>query len=414
MLTEVLVPSPGESINQVIISKWLVEDNQFIKMNTDIAEIDSDKATLVISSDVSGIIRILIAEGETADVGSVIAKIEQSDAPPQTLINPKLEVEEPEKPSKSSIQETSISLKREEDSEIKLTPLANSIIKKEGIDKTVVTDFMQAKKIKAKELLNINAEIQAQANAPKPVSSREQERKSLSPLRLKLSERLVSVKNETAMLTTFNEIDMSFLLEIKTSFNQEYKDQKGFNIGLMSFFAKASSIALKKFPQINSQIENDELISFNYCDISIAVSSPKGLVVPVIRNTESKNISEIESEIKQMASKAKENKLSLAEMSGGTFTISNGGVFGSMLSTPIINPPQSAILGMHNIIDRPIALNGQVIIRPMMYIALSYDHRIIDGRESVGFLKTIKELIENPVSLLFEGENPYKKLLGID
>lgn len=414
MLTEVLVPSPGESISQVVISKWLVEDNQYIKMNTDIAEIDSDKATLVISSDVSGIIRIIIPEGETADVGSVIAKIEQSDAPPQAAIHAKSQTESPDKPPSTLIQEATISMERDEDRELKLTPLASSILKKEGIDKTAVEDFIETKKIKAQQLLNINAEIQAQANTPKSVSGRDLERKKLSPLRLKLSERLVSVKNETAMLTTFNEIDMSNLLDIKSTFNQEYKDQKGFNIGLMSFFTKASSIALKKFPQVNSQIENDELISFNYCDISIAVSSPKGLVVPVIRNTESKNISEIEEEIKQLAIKAKENKLSLAEMSGGTFTISNGGVFGSMMSTPIINPPQSAILGMHNIIDRPIALNGQVVIRPMMYVALSYDHRIIDGRESVGFLKTIKELIENPVSLLFEGENPLKHLLGID
>lgn len=415
MLTEVLVPSPGESINQVVISKWLVEDNQYIKMNTDIAEIDSDKATLVISSDVSGIIRILIPEGETADVGSVIAKIEQSDAPLQEASPAKPETKEPEKPSSPLIQETTISIEADEDHELKLTPLASSILKKDGIDKTAVENFIQTKKIKAQQLLNINAEIQAQANTPsKSISDREQERKKLSPLRLKLSERLVSVKNETAMLTTFNEIDISYLLDIKKTFNQEYKDQKGFNIGLMSFFTKASSIALGKFPQVNSQIENDELISFNYCDISIAVSSPKGLVVPVIRSTESKSISEIESEIKQLAIKAKENKLSLAEMSGGTFTISNGGVFGSMMSTPIINPPQSAILGMHNIIDRPIALNGQVVIRPMMYVALSYDHRIIDGRESVGFLKTIKEIIENPLSLLFEGENPLKHLLGID
>lgn len=415
MLTEVLVPSPGESINQVVISKWLVEDNQYIKMNTDIAEIDSDKATLVISSDVSGIIRILIPEGETADVGSVIAKIEQSDAPLQEASPAKPETKEPEKPSSPLIQETTISIEADEDHELKLTPLASSILKKDGIDKTAVENFIQTKKIKAQQLLNINAEIQAQANTPsKSISDREQERKKLSPLRLKLSERLVSVKNETAMLTTFNEIDMSYLLDIKTRFNQEYKDQIGFNIGLMSFFTKAASIALKKFPQVNSQIENNELISFNYCDISIAVSSPKGLVVPVIRSTESKSISEIESEIKQLAIKAKENKLSLAEMSGGTFTISNGGVFGSMMSTPIINPPQSAILGMHNIIDRPIALNGQVVIRPMMYVALSYDHRIIDGQESVSFLKTIKELIENPLSLMFEGKNPFKKLLSID
>ncbi|MDD2346203.1 MAG: dihydrolipoyllysine-residue succinyltransferase [Bacteroidales bacterium] len=414
MLTEVLVPSPGESINQVIISKWLVEDNQFININTDIAEIDSDKATLVISSDVSGIIHILIPEGETADVGRVIAQIEQSEAHTQTTTHNNASIEDSEESSILSSNEPAISLERTENSDIKLTPLANSILEKEGIDKITILDFIHSKKINAQQVLRINEEIQAQAHDSITELSRKVERKKLSPLRLKLSERLVSVKNETAMLTTFNEIDMSYLLDIKTRFNQEYKDQIGFNIGLMSFFTKAASIALKKFPQVNSQIENNELISFNYCDISIAVSSPKGLVVPIVRNTELKNITEIEKEIKQLAIKAKENKLSISEMNGGTFTISNGGVFGSMMSTPIINPPQSAILGMHNIIDRPIAFNGHVIIRPMMYVALSYDHRIIDGQESVSFLKTIKELIENPLSLMFEGKNPFKKLLSID
>ncbi len=412
MLTEVLVPSPGESITQVIISKWLVEDNQFIEANTDIAEIDSDKATLVISSNVSGTIKILIPEGETTNVGNVIAQIEQKT----NNLSPKAPTAIDEQTLNAEIEkhdETSPPPLKNK-TQFKLTPLANNILAKEGVNLDTIVDFLKSKNINTNDIKSVSEKTEDNATKTVASNNRDSERKKLSPLRIKLAERLVSVKNETAMLTTFNEIDMSYLLDLKTKYNLDYREKNGFNIGLMSFFTKASSIALQKFPLVNSQIENDELITFNYCDISIAVSSPKGLVVPIVRNTESKGITQIEKEIKELAKKAQDNKLSLDDMNGGTFTITNGGIFGSMMSTPIINPPQSAILGMHNIIERPIALNGQVAIRPMMYIALSYDHRVIDGRESVGFLKTIKELIENPLSLLFNGNNPYKELLEIE
>lgn len=406
MFREVTIPSPGESINQVILSKWLVEDKQYIDKNTDIAEIDSDKATLVVSSDVSGIIHIEIPEGETAQVGAVIARIEETEmrpsTPTQQSIEEKIETaiqtnENPEKPNLI-------------DTKSKFTPLAKKIMEVETLQSSEVEDFVLGKKIDAHQVLEFSKKMNSSETN---LNSREASKHKMSPLRLKLSERLVSVKNETAMLTTFNEVNMSAVLEIKQKYNDDFKLKHGFGFGLMSFFTKAASIALENFPQVNSQIDGDEILNFNYHDISIAVSAPKGLVVPVVRDVNQKTLSQIENDIKQLAQKARENRLSVDEMSGGTFTITNGGVFGSLMSTPIINPPQSAILGMHNIIDRPIALNGQVVIRPMMYIALSYDHRIIDGRESVGFLKMIKELIENPLSMLFNNEDPIKKLLDI-
>lgn len=404
MFREVTVPSPGESITQVILSKWLVEDHQYIDKNTDIAEIDSDKATLVISSDVSGIIHIEVREGETANVGATIARIEATEMQPTspTPTTSESKVSATVQSEKISEQPTL------EDTKSKFTPLAKKIIEVEHFNASEVEDFVLGKKIDAHQVLAYSKK----ALVPE-TNTRETQKTKMSPLRLKLSERLVSVKNETAMLTTFNEVNMSAVLEIKAKYNEAFKAKNGFGFGLMSFFTKAATIALQQFPQVNSQIEGEDILQFNYCDISIAVSTPKGLVVPVVRNTEQKNIAEIEQEIKRLAAKARENKLSIDEMSGGTFTITNGGVFGSLMATPIINPPQSAILGMHNIVDRPIALNGQVVIRPMMYIALSYDHRIIDGRESVGFLKMVKELIENPISLLFNSEDPIKKLLDI-
>lgn len=405
MFKEVTVPSPGESITQVILSKWLVEDKQFVDKNTDIAEIDSDKATLVISSDVSGIIHIKIPEGETAQVGAIIAQIEETEIHPTTPALQTIEIPTIESSStKQNIETVTL------DAKSKFTPLAKKIMEVENLQASDVEDFVLGKKIDSRHVFTYSKST----SLPKTEeNNREVEKKKMTPLRQKLSERLVSVKNETAMLTTFNEVDMSAVLDIKEKYNEEFKAKNGFGFGLMSFFTKAASIALDNFPQVNSQIAGDEILNFNYHDISIAVSTPKGLVVPVVRNINQKTLSQIENDIKQLAQKARENKLSIDEMSGGTFTITNGGVFGSLMSTPIINPPQSAILGMHNIVDRPIAINGQVLIRPMMYIALSYDHRIIDGRESVGFLKMIKELIENPLWMLFNSEDPIKKLLDI-
>jgi len=282
----------------------------------------------------------------------------------------------------------------------------------ENVSSKEVEQYLQNKKI-TKEIVTEFLNHKNESNLMNVTNSRIQERQKLSPLRQKLAQRLVSVKNETAMLTTFNEIDMSFVIDIKSKYNDKFKQKHGVSFGYMSLFTKAASIALQKFKNVNSQIDGDDIISFDYTDIAIAVSAPKGLLVPVLRNVEMQSIPEIEISIKNYASKAREGKLSLEEMQGGTFTITNGGVFGSLMSTPIINPPQSAILGMHNILDRPIALNGQVVIRPMMYIALSYDHRIIDGRDSVGFLKLIKELLENPMQMLTEGKNPIEKLLDL-
>jgi len=408
MLIEINVPTPGESITQVLFSKKLVEEGSVIEKDTEIAEIDSDKATLSIISEHSGKIHFLVEEGDTIPVASVIAtldtdfvKVISESAPLQTdllrsLDSPSVEVE-----NARSIDKT-----------IETTPLAQRIMDAENVSSKEVEQYLQNKKI-TKEIVTEFLNHKNESNLMNVTNSRIQERQKLSPLRQKLAQRLVSVKNETAMLTTFNEIDMSFVIDIKSKYNDKFKQKHGVSFGYMSLFTKAASIALQKFKNVNSQIDGDDIISFDYTDIAIAVSAPKGLLVPVLRNVEMQSIPEIEISIKNYASKAREGKLSLEEMQGGTFTITNGGVFGSLMSTPIINPPQSAILGMHNILDRPIALNGQVVIRPMMYIALSYDHRIIDGRDSVGFLKLIKELLENPMQMLTEGKNPIEKLLDL-
>lgn len=408
MLIEINVPTPGESITQVLFSRKLVEEGSVIEKDTEIAEIDSDKATLSIISEHSGKIHFLVEEGDTIPVASVIATLDtdfvkvasQSDFQQTDLVgsvdNPRVEVE-----NVLPIVKT-----------IEATPLAQRIMDAENVSPKEVEQFLQNKKI-TKEIVTDFLNHKNDANLIDVTNSRTQERQKLSPLRQKLAQRLVSVKNETAMLTTFNEIDMSFVIDIKSKYNDKFKQKHGVSFGYMSLFTKAASIALQKFKNVNSQIDGDDIISFDYTDIAIAVSAPKGLLVPVLRNVEMQSIPEIEISIKNYASKAREGKLSLEEMQGGTFTITNGGVFGSLMSTPIINPPQSAILGMHNILDRPIALNGQVVIRPMMYIALSYDHRIIDGRDSVGFLKLIKELLENPMQMLTEGKNPIEKLLDL-
>jgi len=299
---------------------------------------------------------------------------------------------------------------------IKITPLARKIMEEKQLTGLEVLEQLGHTRIMRQDVINASSVKEAATAETKQVlieNTREIERKKLSTLRIKLAERLVSVKNETAMLTTFNEVNMSQIMTLKKQFNDTFKEKYGVGIGFMSFFTKAVTIALAKFPQVNAMIDGDELIFHKYADIGIAVSAPKGLVVPVIRNAETLSLAQIELNIKELAGKARDNKITLDEMSGGTFTITNGGVFGSMMSTPILNPPQSAILGMHNIIERPIAVNGQVVIAPMMYVALSYDHRVIDGRESVSFLVTIKELLENPTKMLFEGNEPLKVLLGI-
>jgi 2-oxoglutarate dehydrogenase E2 component (dihydrolipoamide succinyltransferase) len=395
MSIEIKVPSPGESITQVQLVKWLIADGDEVEKDQEIVEIDSDKASFPIAAPEDGIVKILIKEGETIAVGTVIATIEPVKAK-----------EKPPKPKKTEIPVPSATR------EVPVSPLAGKLLEENKVSRKEITSFSTGKRITKKEIeLFLKSRKEQESDSQKV--SREMEKKKLSTLRLKVAERLVSVKNETAMLTTFNEVNMSAFFDIKKRFNEPFKEKFGIGIGLVSFFVKAVTLAFKDFPQVNSMIDGEEQLIFHYADIGIAVSAPKGLVVPVIRNADTLSLPEIEIKIKELAGKARDNKITIDEMQGGTFTISNGGVFGSLLSTPILNPPQSAILGLHKIIDRPIAVGGQVEIHPMMYLALSYDHRIIDGRESVGFLVKIKEYIEDPLKMLTEGEDPMKILLQL-
>jgi 2-oxoglutarate dehydrogenase E2 component (dihydrolipoamide succinyltransferase) len=388
MKLDIKVPSPGESISEVEIADWLVKDGDFVEKDQPIAEMDSDKATLEIPAEESGIISINVEVGETIKVGEVIGHIDTNSVTKK----------ESEKPSNFA---KSITKSEKPIQEINYangfpSPSAKKIIDENGIDLESVKGTGKGGRILKEDVIKTFAS--QNNNQDRSIS-----RRKLSLLRRKVSERLVNVKNETAMLTTFNEVDMSSIFSLRFDFKEKFSKKFGVGLGFMSFFTKAVVRALQDFPDVNSVIDGSDQIFYNYCDISIAVSGPKGLMVPVVRSAEKLNFREIESEIKRLAVRAREGEITVDEMSGGTFTISNGGVFGSMLSTPIINPPQSAILGMHNIIQRPIAVNGKVEIRPMMYLALSYDHRIIDGKESVGFLLAIKESLESPVDLLMDG-----------
>ena len=395
MAIEIKIPSPGESITQVQLVKWLVSDGEEVEKDQEIVEIDSDKASFPIAAPADGVVKLLIPEGETISVGTIIATLEPG------IIREK---KQPQKKAEIVIQEPS--------RKVPVTPLAEKMLQENKVTKEEITSFLGEKRITKKEIaLFLKSKKEKQTDKIK--LSRETERKKLSTLRLKVAERLVSVKNETAMLTTFNEVNMRSVLDIKKRYNDSFKEKFGVGIGIISFFTKAVTLALKDFPQVNSMIDGDEQLLFHYVDVGIAVSAPKGLVVPVIRNAGMMSLAEIELKIKELAGKARENKITIDEMQGGTFTISNGGVFGSLLSTPILNPPQSAILGLHKIMDRPIAVDGRVEIQPMMYLALSYDHRIIDGRESVGFLVKIKEYIEDPIKMLTEGEDPLQILLDL-
>ncbi len=422
MIIDIIVPSPGESINEVQIANWLVENGAGIAKDMEIVEVDSDKATLSITAETSGKIEILVEEGETVEVGSIIAKIDTEakvDIPKAAkVVSPK--AEEPKSPKvekTTATPEIKTTLDTKEDLSFKLSPLARKLMEEENINPTEIEAFYKSLRLGVKDIeffkkakgFSSKQEIAAESWG----GGREKTSKKMSMLRKKLAQRLVSVKNETAMLTTFNEINMTPIFEIRKKYKEVFKEKHGVGLGFMSFFTKAVTIAIKEFPQVNSMIDGDEIINFEYADISIAVSSPKGLVVPVVRNAETMSLAKIEAEIKRLAIKARDGKLSLDEMTGGTFTITNGGVFGSMLSTPIINPPQSAILGMHNIVERPIAVNGKVEIHPIMYVALSYDHRIVDGRESVGFLVKVKELLESPEKMLFGGNEPIVALLEV-
>ena len=384
MLLEMLVPSPGESISEVEIAEWLVEDGDYVEKDQAIAEIDSDKATLELPAEKSGKIKIVVAEGETVAVGDVVCLIDTDEV-------------QSEKSSKENIKKQStlkdVSLNQNNQKKVKSTPLADAIIKKNNLDLKDLNGSGEDGKITKNDVLEM-------INNSSKVTGREYTSKKMSSLRRKIATRLVAVKNETAMLTTFNEVDMSSIMNLRSEFKQKFIDKHDINLGFMSFFTKAVTTALLDFPDVNAMIEGENIIHFNYMDIGIAVSAPKGLMVPVVRNAQDLTFKDVESEIKRLAIKARDGKITVDEMLGGTFTITNGGVFGSMLSTPIINPPQSAILGMHNIVERPVVINGKVVVRPIMYLALSYDHRIIDGKSSVGFLCKVKECLEDPQQYL--------------
>lgn len=430
MAIEVKVPSPGESINEVQLANWLVEDGSYVEKDQDIAEIDSDKATLSVAASESGTISLKAKEGDIIEVGSVIALIEAGEASSEQKAKaaeekdkqPKKESADTEAKqsgsSKTKASEIQESKKTDaQELQLNLSPLARKMAESENITEKDLFEFFKHFRLGKKDVAfymeNKGGVSGQQSVAPSWGGTRDDERRKMSSLRKKLAQRLVSVKNETAMLTTFNEVNMTPIMEIRKQYKELFKEKHDIGLGFMSFFTKAVTEALQHFPQVNSQIDGDEIVQFDYADISIAVSGPKGLVVPVIRNAETLSLAEIEHKVKELAIKARENKLTLDEMTGGTFTITNGGVFGSMLSTPIINPPQSAILGMHNIVERPIAVNGKVEIHPIMYVALSYDHRIIDGRESVSFLVKVKEMLENPAKMLFGTKNPVEVLLGL-
>ena len=392
MILKMEIPSPGESISEVEIAEWLVSDGEYVDKDQIIAEIDSDKATLELPAEQSGIITLKAEEGDVVDVGQVVCHIDTA-----------AEVVSKDKPKENteSIHNEEIKPVIESDnskSDI-LSPAAKKLANEKNIDITTVQGTGKSGRITKQDIL-----LGKPAMGKVDDSKRSETRTKLSMLRRKVAERLVSVKNETAMLTTFNEVDMSAIFDLRKKYKEKFKEKHGVNLGFMSFFTLASVRALKEFPAVNSMIDGSEMISYNYCDISIAVSGPKGLMVPVIRSAEELSFKGVETEVKRLAERARDGQITVDEMTGGTFTISNGGVFGSMLSTPIINPPQSAILGMHNIIERPVAVNGKVEVRPVMYLALSYDHRIIDGRESVGCLVHIKEALENPSEILMNND----------
>ena len=398
MILEMKVPSPGESISEVEIAQWLVADGDYVEKDQTIAEVDSDKATLDLPAEESGIITLKANEGDTVAVGAVVCHIDTK--------------EKKEKNSSDNKVEKNITTNQQSDPkdsnekfEIKsssgiASPAAKKILEEKGIDPSSVKGSGRSGRISKEDAIKALPKIDLDAiSKNRKISS-----KKMSLLRRKVSERLVSVKNYTAMLTTFNEVNMSPIFEIRKKYKEIFKEKHDVGLGFMSFFTKAVVRALKEFPDVHSMIDGDHQIKFDFYDISIAVSGPKGLMVPVVRNAQDLTFAGIENEIKRLAIRARDGEITLEDMSGGSFTISNGGVFGSMLSTPILNPPQSAILGMHNIIERPIANNGKVEIHPMMYLALSYDHRIIDGRESVGFLINIKESLENPIKFLMDGD----------
>ena len=410
---EMKVPSPGESITEVQIARWIKKDGDYVEKDEELCEIDSDKATLTLNAEASGALKILAKEGETIAVGTVVCSIDTDAKGEKVAAAPAAKVEPKVAAAPAKAKEESAQAKKAEPVATKTyaegipSVAAEKILREKGIAADKIEGTGKGGRITKADVLNPNI-IDISTRGGRNVR-----REKMTMLRKKVAERLVAVKQETAMLTTFNEVDMSAIMKIRKQYKDTFKETHGVGLGFMSFFTKAVCEALLSFPAVNGQIDGTELVYHDYCDIGIAVSAPKGLMVPIIRNAEAKSLAQIESAVNELATRARDGKITLEEMTGGTFTITNGGVFGSMLSTPIINPPQSAILGMHNIVERAVVVDGKIEVRPIMYVALSYDHRIIDGRESVGFLVKVKQMLENPTLMLFGGNDPNRTLLGL-
>lgn len=433
MTIDIRVPEAGESITQVELARWLVEDGTYVEKDQEIAEIDSDKATLTINAESAGVIRISVEEGTTTEPGKIIGQIDTEAARPGPASRQEVKPAEPisEKPAIEMELGQVTSAEAEEKAEpggVIISPQAKKVLEDEGLPLNWDHIHPDSRRITKKDILLAISKQYAQKSPGIDVQepqrlvadtpgfwdgSRDENRQKMSTLRKKVAERLVAVKNQTAMLTTFNEVDMSAIIGLRKKHQQAFVEKYGYKLGFMSFFVKAVTESIPFFPQVNGYIDGSQIVVPGYADVGIAVSTPKGLMVPVIRNAESMGIPQLEARINELAEKARNNKISIEELTGGTISITNGGVFGSMLSTPIINPPQSAILGMHNIIERPVAVNGKVKIRPMMYLALSYDHRIIDGKESVSFLVKVKEMIEDPVRMLLSGKEEGEAILQL-
>jgi len=414
---EMKVPSPGESISEVEIAQWLVSDGDYVHQDQEIAEIDSDKATLALPAEASGIITLKVDNGEVVKIGQVVCLIDtDAQVPADQVASPAQKSTTTDniaqQPAKQELVPNPDPISTSYASGTP-SPSAKKMMVENKIDARTISGTGKDGRILKQDVVNALSTGFDSKDAQSWGGNRAQKREKMSLLRRKIAERLVSVKNQTAMLTTFNEVDMQPIMDVRSRYKERFSKKHDINLGFMSFFTKAVTEALNLYPAVNAQIDGNELVFFDYADVGIAVSSPKGLMVPVLRNAEQMSLAQIELEIKRLAVKAREGKITPDEMMGGTFTITNGGVFGSMMSTPIINPPQSAILGMHNIVERPVAINGKVEIRPMMYLALSYDHRIIDGKESVGFLVKVKEMIEHPERILFGGKDPHEVLLGL-
>ncbi|MDO8995962.1 2-oxoglutarate dehydrogenase complex dihydrolipoyllysine-residue succinyltransferase [Sediminibacterium sp.] len=406
-MIEIKVPTVGESINEVTLLKWTKKDGEWVERDEVIAELESEKATFEVNAEKAGILTTIGKEGDTLNIGDVLANIDETAAKPEGVPAPAAALAPTPAAPVNQAAVTAVS------NDIKASPVASAIIADKKVDTKSITPSGTGGKIMKQDVLDaLNNPGKKSFAADGALFSRNVRQEKMSALRRTISRRLVESKNTTAMLTTFNEVDMTQIMEIRKQYKDKFKEGHGVNLGFMSFFAKACAIALGEWPSVNAYIDGDQIIYHDYADISIAVSTPRGLTVPVMRNVESLSMADIERKVVELAGKARDSKLTAEELQGGTFTITNGGVFGSLMSTPIINIPQSAILGMHKIQERPMAINGQVVVRPMMYLALSYDHRIIDGRESVSFLVRVKDLLENP-ALLLMGKDPVKALLEL-